>query len=625
MPLANLAISIIGIRAMAGRAVGECERCDAMSVELASARLRIEQLEIGTAQLKNERDELRAHLAEMAKENELQKADLERLRKAAQESAPNHPERAAREELQLAFERVVETLDEATTGADDAGQSPTGSTESPKPSAPLGPPAGGPRRRHRHGRRRLDLSSLPVREVVVADAIVPEGFVRIGDEISERIALQRAGYFRLRLRRPKWVPVTEAAMVQTIAMATNRDDGDIDANPETESTGSKYVAPLPDGVWPRVMADPSAIAGVIVSKYSDCLPLNRQETISTRDGFRIPRSTQCGWLGAAFPYCQRIVDAAFKDAIATAPFIATDATSAPVRDKGKCSRWSVFVFVAALNHVVFRYAEKHNSDVIRGFLKGYRGPLVSDAAGVYDALHRTGDITESACWMHCRRYWYRAIETNRDRAFEALSLVAKLFEIDRECRALGLDVEGFARERAARARVIQSLFNRWVERYRETADPRGPLAAAFTYYDNQRDALWRFLDDGRLPIDNGVSERALRNLVLGNANWTFFANETGLKWYTTFRSLIASCALHRIHPQVYLEEILRLSPHWSQLRMLELTPKYWRQTRAALEPRFRSIIIRPWETELADIDLEPAAPPANPVAATPLSLSRDAS
>ncbi len=600
---------------MAGRERGECERCDASSIQLAAARARIEELEVTVAALRAECGALRAQLAETMKENELQKADLERLRKAAQESAPNHPERAAREELQLAFERVIETLEDPGPTADDAAES--GAADDVDPPAPP-PPSRGPRGRHRHGRRRLDVTSLPVREVVVGDAVVPEGFVRIGNEVSERIALQRGGYFRLRFVRPKWIPVTETAMVEARSVTRSPDDQDASsAATEGESAGVTYVAPLPESVWPRTMADPSAIAGVIVSKYSDCLPLHRQETISIRDGFRIPRSTQCGWLGAAYAFCHRIVDAAFQDSLISAPFIATDATGAPVRGEGKCSRWSVFVFVAALHHVVFRYHEKHTSEVVRGFLKGYRGPLVSDAAIVYDALHRTGDVVESACWMHCRRYWYRAIETHRDRSFEALSLVAKLFEIDRECRALGLDVEGFARERATRARKIQSLFDRWVERYRDTADPRSPLAAAFTYYDNQHDALWRFLDDGRLPIDNGVSERALRNLVLGNANWTFFANETGLKWYTTFRSLIASCALHRIHPQVYLEEVLRLAPHWSQRRMLDLTPKHWRRTRAALEPRFRSIIIRPWETELADIELDPARPPVDPVVPLP--------
>jgi hypothetical protein len=134
------------------------------------------------------------------------------------------------------------------------------------------------------------------------------------------------------------------------------------------------------------------------------------------------------------------------------------------------------------------------------------------------------------------------------------------------------------------------------DRYRATADARGPLSKAIGYYDNQRGALHRFLDNGRLSIDNGVSERALRNVVLGLANWTFFANETGLRWYTTFRSLIASAILHRLNCELYMDEMLRLVPHWPKPRVLELSPKYWAETRRKLDARQRAIITPPWES-----------------------------
>jgi hypothetical protein len=135
----------------------------------------------------------------------------------------------------------------------------------------------------------------------------------------------------------------------------------------------------------------------------------------------------------------------------------------------------------------------------------------------------------------------------------------------------------------------------WIELNRERVDPRGPLASGIGYYTNQREALHRFLDDGRIRLDNNWSEQQLRNLVLGLANWSFFANETGLRWYTTFRSLIASCALHRLNPEVYVEQLLRIVPHWPKHRVLELAPKYWLNTVAELEPRWRKILERPWE------------------------------
>jgi len=124
------------------------------------------------------------------------------------------------------------------------------------------------------------------------------------------------------------------------------------------------------------------------------------------------------------------------------------------------------------------------------------------------------------------------------------------------------------------------------------------------YYLNQRTALRQFLKDGRLRLDNNRSEQALRHLVVGRANWTFFANEAGLSWYASFRSLIASSALHGLNAQTYLGEVLRLAPHWPVNRVLELAPKYWVSTRAGLGDRHRAILRPPWEV---------APPPGEPI------------
>jgi transposase len=180
---------------------------------------------------------------------------------------------------------------------------------------------------------------------------------------------------------------------------------------------------------------------------------------------------------------------------------------------------------------------------------------------------------------------------------EALAIIAKLFEVAHACRDLPMPER--TGERAARAGPVLALFDRWIERHRADVDERGPLAKAIGYYTNQREALRRFLTDGRLRLDNNISEQQVRNLVLGRANWTFFENRAGLSWYATFRSLIASCVLHGLNAEQYLEEVLRLAPHWPVTRMLELAPKNWTRTRADLDEHQRAIVARPWEIEAA--------------------------
>lgn len=543
----------------------KCARCDALRTEL--GLLRDEN-----AGLNTRGEELRAQLHELAKLVELQRADLERYRQATASFTRNPSERVDEDQLQLAFERVLASVanEIQKRALQPASQEPDDD------AAPTPAKRRRKKKRHAHGCRDLCLENLPVDEIVIEPPEVVaaggKGFVRIGQEISNRLALRQASYRCLRIVRPTYARVDDSLQSASAPVIT---------------------APLPDSVWPCTMGDPSAIAQVIVSKYDDSLPLNRQEKITRRNGFAIPRSTQCSWLTAAHNYLVRIVDAMFEDAKARAFCIATDATGAPVRRAHGTDRWHVFAFIADYEHVIFRYSPEHTSATITDMLRGFHGYLLADAAKIFDTLYRDLGMTEVGCYFHLRRYFWRGVASEPDRAHEALSIIGKLFEVARSCATIPMPKR--TAERAAQAQPILDLLDQWIDDNHDAVDPRGPVHAGIGYYKNQRAALRRFLEDGRLRLDNNLSEQALRNLVLGRANWMSFANETGLKWYCVFRSLIASCNFHDHNPQNYLEEVLRLAPHWKASRVLELSPRYWAQTKANLTETEREVLTRPWE------------------------------
>lgn len=569
------------------------------------------------AALREERDQLRRENSELAKLVELQSADLERLQSeasaanaAASSTAPNQPERVPKNQLQLAFEEVLASIEDkevrdaleqavgsdegasdqgGATNGDAPGDGPSGDTEKSRPRKP---------RTKGHGRRALNLTNLPVDEVVIdPEEVVAangEGFKLIGEEVSERLGLRPAEYRRIVVRRRKWMTIRDAPKVQPVS-----EDSEI---PPEEPDASILIAPLPASLWPHFMAEVSAIVHGIQSKYGDLLPLNRQQGISARNGFEVPRSTMCGWFGAAYPYCERIVAAMKADSIARAFCIATDSTGAPVRPPGKgpLERWQVFVFIADQDHIFFDFSRSGTSVAVSAMLDGYKGNVLADAASIFDALYDDGDMSEVGCWSHMRRYFWKALASDGPRAIQALGLISKLFLVDRACALV--EMPRRTDVRAARARPILEALDRWVISVEPHADPRSPLSAALTYYKNQREALRRFLLDGRLRIHNNDSESNLRNLVLGRHNWVFFETDTGLKYYTVFRSLIASCALHGLNPEQYLQEILRLVPHWPVNRVIELAPKYWRATRERLDARQRAIMMPPWELPSTTVD-----------------------
>jgi transposase len=540
-----------------------CPRCSLAEAEL--------------TQLRAANAELKAQLAELDALCTLQQGDLARLKVEQQRDSappPNKPEHMPAETLQLAFEAVVDTFGAPVANDAEAESAATSTDPAPPP-----PPANGgnngkdPNKKKRgHGRRGLDTANLPIVEHVVDPpevvAAAGVGYVKIGAEHSDRVAHRPASWVVLRVIMTKWSKV--------------------DTKPTTI-----VRAELPPSLWPRTMADASAIAETIMAKYDLSLPLYRQERASPRLGFPLPRSTLCGWLSEAHGYLYRVVDAMMDEACKTAHCIATDATSAPIRQVGRCGSQHVFVFIADKQHVIFRPALAHTGEVISDLLQGFGGKLLSDAASIYGVLYKRG-VVAVFCWAHVRRYFWRARETDPARADEALGILAKLFEVERDTAHILMPER--TEERARRAAPILAIFDAWIERVRLAVEPRTPLAAALTYYDNQRDGLRCFLDDGWLRIDNNLCEQQLRILVLGRRNWTFFENRNGARWWCVFRSLIASCALHELEPSRYIEEVLRLAPHWPLHRMLELSPRYWARTRAALTPEQQEILRRPWET-----------------------------
>jgi transposase len=118
--------------------------------------------------------------------------------------------------------------------------------------------------------------------------------------------------------------------------------------------------------------------------------------------------------------------------------------------------------------------------------------------------------------------------------------------------------------------------------YARVKDTRSLVASAFGYTVRQSAALQRFLDDGRLPMTNNASERALRSIAVGRKAWLFMGSDDHAAAAANLFSLIASCQLHGLDPETYLAEIFRVLPYWPRDRYLELAPKYWSHTRARL-------------------------------------------
>ena len=129
-------------------------------------------------------------------------------------------------------------------------------------------------------------------------------------------------------------------------------------------------------------------------------------------------------------------------------------------------------------------------------------------------------------------------------------------------------------------------FFAWAEGvFERTRGVRGPVASAFGYAIRQRDALRRFIDDGRLRLENNASERELRAIATGRRSWLFMGSDDHAVAAANIFSLVASCRLHGLDVESYLADIIRVMPYWPRNRYLELAPKYWARTRSRIPER----------------------------------------
>jgi transposase len=209
-------------------------------------------------------------------------------------------------------------------------------------------------------------------------------------------------------------------------------------------------------------------------------------------------------------------------------------------------------------------------------LAGYQGYLVADAHVVYDHLYTKGDVVEVNCWAHCRRYFFKSLESDPERAKVALGLIGSLFRIERTLADSPRKKKEKIREKRSR-HIVEAFFS-WCDAEAVSVLDDTPIANGIRYARNQRVGLSRFLEDGRLPIHNNMSELALRREAVGRKNWIFVGSDEGGAVNATFTSLLASARLCGVEPWSYLRDVLCLIHRWPEHDLLDLAPLRWTKT-----------------------------------------------
>lgn len=381
---------------------------------------------------------------------------------------------------------------------------------------------------------------------------------RIGEDVSEKLDYVPGVMQVERHIRGKWVCETCEILMQ---------------------------APVPPCVIDKGIPTAGLLAQVLVAKYADHQPLYRQEEIFGRAGLAIPRSTQAQWVGACGVKLQPLREA-MKALLLKRSVLHADETPVPMLKPGLKHTHRSYLWAYGTTAfdpdqmVVYDFAEGRGGEHARTFLGDWKGALVCDDYGGYDALFR-GGVTEVGCLAHARRKFH-ALHVNHQSeiAAEVLALYGALYGVEREAQGLALDAAGRKALRQQKGKPVAEALYAWLDRKLAQVPEGSATAKAITYSLHRWQALTRYLDDGDLPIDNNWLENRIRPIALGRNNWLFAGSARAGRRAAVVMSLIQSARLNGHDPHAYLRDVLERLPLTPESCLVELLPHVWKPTYA---------------------------------------------
>lgn len=347
--------------------------------------------------------------------------------------------------------------------------------------------------------------------------------------------------------------------------------------------GTVHQVPAPERLIAKGMATPALVAQVLVNKYCDHSPLYRQAQIFARHGIELDRSTLANWVGNACWWLEPLQAALANKVFASSKLFADD-TPIPVLDPGRGRTKTGRLWVYTRDDrpwngpdppaAVYFYSPDRKAERPASHLANFSGVLQVDGYAGFERLTSKG-VVLAACWAHARRKFYEIHEgTGSPIAAETLRRIAALYGVEERIRGRAAEERRLMRE--IESKPIIKAMKPWLEQGLARIPPGGALAEAIRYALSRWPALCRFLDDGRIDIDNNPVERAIRPIALGRKNHLFAGSDGGGERWAMICSLIATAKLNGVEPYAYLKDLLeRMAAGHPAHSLDELLPWNW--------------------------------------------------
>jgi len=380
-------------------------------------------------------------------------------------------------------------------------------------------------------------AKLPQHLDVEEIQIHPEGdlsnMVCIGKEVTEELECEPARFYIKRYIRYKY------------------------ANKSGEGI---LIGSLPERVIDKGIPGAGLLAMILTDKYMDHMPLYRQKQRFARENIQVASSTIQDWTKEALLKLEPLYDKLVFD-MKTKGYLQVDETPLKVLEsekKGACHQGYYWVYHCPLDGtVLFDYSPTRGSTAPRSMLGDFKGYLQTDGYAVYEKYARSKDITHLACWAHARREFEKALDNDISRAEKALTLIQKLYAVERSIKEQELQPIDIKELRLAESLPVINELGKWIFEEIKNTLPKSQIGKALAYACARWDALSAYLNDGTLEIDNNLVENAIRPVALGRKNYLFAGSHDAAKRAAMIYSFFAICKKHHVNPYQWLKYTLQ--------------------------------------------------------------------
>lgn len=337
------------------------------------------------------------------------------------------------------------------------------------------------------------------------------------------------------------------------------------------------------------LVGPGLLSHILIQKYCNHLPMYRQSEIYAREDIDLSRSTMAGWAGRCARLLEPLVEEIRKSVFSSSQIHSDDT---PVRvlapGLGKTKTGRIWNYVrdgrphgdtTTPPAICYFYSPDRKGERPQVHLQSYNftGTLHADAYGGYDRLYKSDQneeakIFEAACWAHARRKFYEVTVTtdNANIASEVLTQISKIYAIETQIKGKDPDQRLKARQEQSKP-LVEELFL-FLHKSLKLLPKKSMTAKAINYALNNQVALMRFLNDGKIEIDNNASERAMRPIALGRKNWMFAGSDRGGETAADMYTIIETAKLNNINPWKYLRHVLATIQDHNSQKMVDLLP-----------------------------------------------------